>query len=101
MVYDCVHNPAAQRSYPGVDTYCCANSHACTCGYAYSRADTAAGVNGYADANADANTYTNMRRAGLRCRDHSHRFNQANTSSRRSFRIQFWMLWRGKRCCDG
>ena len=30
MVYDGVHNPAARRSYPSADSYCCANPYACT-----------------------------------------------------------------------
>ena len=39
MVYDGVHNPAVRLSYPSADSYCCANPYACTCGFAYSRAD--------------------------------------------------------------
>ena len=54
MVYDSIHNPAAWRCYSGAFSHCCADPNACTCGSAYSRANsdahtyTTTGVNGYA-----------------------------------------------------
>ena len=51
MVYDGVHNPAVRLSDTGADSYCCADAYACTCGYAYPRADTNAYA--YADHYAD------------------------------------------------
>ena len=54
MVYDGVNNPASWRCNPGAFSHCCADPNACTCGSAYSRANsdahtyTTTGVNGYA-----------------------------------------------------
>jgi hypothetical protein len=64
MVYDGIDNPTYWSCYTGADGYCCTNADTCTCCYAYARADayayaradayahadTASGVNGYADA---------------------------------------------------
>ena len=75
MVYDGFHNPAAWRCYSGAFSHCCADPNACTCGSAYSRANsdahtyTTTGVNGYAcsysyscsntDTHANTDTCTN------------------------------------------
>ena len=59
MGYDGVHNLAARRSDTGADSYSCADTNACTCGFAYPRAnaDTNSYANNYAYTTAWVNGY--------------------------------------------